>query len=161
MQNYNNSNQPQSNNANDYYHDPLGDSQDIDQGQMSNDQQSAPAQEPTRDEPPMLNQEANQAHMQAPENVADGVVTESDNAELEAYLNSTKKLLAYTRKERNNLIVKIDEEEDKITEIRNQRRAGATNTELIDYSKITSMRKRLYQKNDLINALVSILGTIG
>lgn len=157
MQNYNN-NQSQPNNSNNYYHDPLDESADIDAQHTENDGQMLAAPEPQRDEPPMLNQDVNQ---QAPQGEAGQMEAPADNAELEAYLEATKKLLAFTRKERNNLIVKIDEEEDRITAIRNKRRAGATDTEMIDYSALSDMRKRLDQKNNLINALVSILGTIG
>lgn len=161
MQNYNNNNQPQPNNSNGYYHDPLDDSSDIDAGRTENDGQMLAAPEPSRDEPPMLNQDVEQQAPQAPEGENAPMEAPADDAELKAYLEATRKLLTFTRKERNNLIVRIDEEEDRITSIRNKRRAGVADTEMIDYSALSDMRKRLDQKNNLISALVSILGTIG
>ena len=153
MQDYNNSNQSQPNDTNGYYHDPLDNSSDIDARHAENGGQMLATPEPAKDEPPMLNRDMDQPSPQM--QTADSAPAEmpTDDAELKSYLEATKKLLTYTRKERNNLIVKIDEEEDRITAIRNKRRAGAANA--------SDMRRRLDQKNNLINALVSILGTIG
>ena len=161
MQDYNNSNQSQPNDTNGYYHDPLDNSSDIDARHAENGGQMLATPEPAKDEPPMLNRDMDQPSPQM--QTADSAPAEmpTDDAELKSYLEATKKLLTYTRKERNNLIVKIDEEEDRITAIRNKRRAGAANAEMIDYCNLSDMRRRLDQKNNLINALVSILGTIG
>lgn len=77
------------------------------------------------------------------------------SARLEEYLQTTNELLEFTRKERNSLIIRIDEEEDKITHDRHDYTTG-----LEKYNAINQMRDELNSKNNLIRALIELIRSV-
>lgn len=74
---------------------------------------------------------------------------------LEEYLQTTRELLEFTRKERNSLIIRIDDEEDKITHDRHDYTTG-----LEKYNAINQMRDELNSKNNLIRALIELIRSV-
>ena len=160
MQDFTNFNQPQPISSDGYYHDPL----EAAPAPEAEPAKEEPArEEPAREESPVLNQ--------GPETVIEPVQHEDaaesetkadDNKlspELAEYLLVTKKMLETTRKERNNLIVRIDDEEDKITEtIKNYE--NPDHSEPINYGSLDGLRNELYRKNDLIHALLSVIRSL-
>ncbi len=155
MQDFTKFNQPQPISSDGYYHDPL-------------EATPAPEAEPAKEEPA---REESSVLNQGPETVIEPVQHEDaaepetkadDNRlspELAEYLLVTKKMLETTRKERNNLIVRIDDEEDKITEtIKNYE--NSDHSEPINYGSLDGLRNELYRKNDLIHALLSVIRSL-
>ena len=81
-----------------------------------------------------------------------------NNPELEEYLETTKRLLEKTRKERNNLIVRIDEEEDRLTSIQKQKEENSFG--MVHDNAIYAMQTALRRKEDLIRALIEVVRSL-
>ena len=160
MQDFTNFNQPQPTSSDGYYHDPL---EAAPAAEPEPAKEEPAKEEPVKEEPPMLNQdpeaEAEAIHHEEPEPEAKPGENKL-SPELIEYLGTTKNLLEQTRKERNNLIVRIDEEEDKITESHKKQNDNPDHFEPIDYSKLNDMRNELYRKNDLIHALIGVIRSL-
>ena len=155
MQDFTNFNQPQPISSDGYYHDPL---------EAAPAPEAEPArEEPAREESPVLNQGPEPVIEPVQHEDATEPETKADDnkltPELAEYLLVTKKMLETTRKERNNLIVRIDDEEDKITEtIKNYE--NPDHSEPINYGSLDGLRNELYCKNDLIHALLSVIRSL-
>lgn len=169
MQDFTNTNQ-QPTSADNFYRDPL----EAAPAPQEAPKEAEKAPEPVKEEPPILNQDPEAAaEVTHHEEVAEEPVAPEPAAEPEApveelspelveYLDTTKKLLEKTRKERNNLIVRMDEEEDSITQQKkeNEREKASGNIRFVKYDALNDMRDALYKKNDLINALISVIRTL-
>ena len=162
MQDFTNFNQPQPVSADGYSHDPL-ESIATEQELNKEEEKKEPAkievikEEEPKEEPVVLNQEP---EPEAEPEVAEETEPGNLSPELQEYLNTTKKLLEQTRQERNNLIVRIDGEEDKITAIRKKQNDDPEHFEAIDYGPLNGMRNDLYRKNDLIHALIGVIRSL-
>jgi len=163
MQDFTNFNQPQPTSSDGYYHDPL-EAAPAEPAKEEPVKEEPAKEEPAKEEPPILNQdpeaEAEPIHH---EEVAEPEAKSDENKlsqELVDYLATTKGLLEQTRKERNNLIVRIDEEEDKITESHKKQNDNPDHFEPIDYTGLNDMRNELYRKNDLIHALIGVIRSL-
>ena len=168
MQDFTNFNQPQPTSSDGYYHDPLeatpAEPAKEEPPKEEPAQEEPVKEEPPKEEPPMLNQDPEaKAEPIHHEEAAAPEAKPSENKlspELVEYLATTKGLLEQTRKERNNLIVRIDEEEDKITEGHKQQNDNPDHFEPIDYTNLNEMRNELYRKNDLIHALIGVIRSL-
>ena len=156
MQDFTNYNQQQSDNTNGYFHNPT---------EVTPGTEEKPVEiddiQPT--EPAKDNSSAPEHNNDLAANPEAALTSTGLGQEFANYIDLTKKLLEHTRKERNNLIIRIDEEEDKITA---RKRANASsghvgymedNYGYTDYNELREMRNELYRKNDLINALLSVI----
>ena len=171
MQDFTNFNQPQPTSADGYYRDPLEAAPAVAEEKPA-EAEKAPATEPVKEEPPMLSQEPETVAEPAPQEEAPAPVAEPEPAaevatepvelapEFEEYLETSKKLLERTRKERNNLIVRIDEEEDNITTQKKKIDADPENHDFVKYDELNKMHNELYRKNDLIHALIGVIRSL-
>ncbi|MBP5656625.1 hypothetical protein J6X15_03510 [Candidatus Saccharibacteria bacterium] len=168
MQDFTNFNQPQPASADGYYRDPLETAPATEEKPA--EAEKAPAPEPAKEEAPVLNQDPEAVAEATQPEEAPAPVAEPEPApapapaeltpEFEEYLETTKKLLERTRKERNNLIVRIDEEEDNITTQKKKIDADPDNVGFVKYDNLNKMHNELYRKNDLINALIGVIRTL-
>ena len=147
MQDFTNFNQPQPSSADGYYKDP------IEVAPVTDEKKAEAPAEPAKEEPPVLSAEETPAEESAES-------TTELSPELAEYLETTKKLLEQTRKERNDTIVSIDEEEDKITNARKEQNDNPEHYEMIDYTTLNNLRDSLYRKNDLISSLIGVIRSI-
>ncbi len=158
MQDFTNFNQPQPTSNDSYYHDPIG----VASADSTKDEPVK--EEPVKEEPPMLNQ--NPEAETEPIRHEDSADLEAESSkdglspELAEYLATTRGLLEQTRKERNNLITRIDEEEDKITESQKEQNNNPDHFVSIDYTSLNKMRNDFFRKNDLISALISVIRSL-
>ena len=146
MQDFTNYNQPQSNDTNGYYQDSID---------------TTPAAPAVEEKPieaekaPAPNQEFSQNNEAS--TTSGPATTPSELApELANYLNTTKQLLESSRKERNDLIIRMDKEEDSIT----IKRRGPEFDPDLAYDELDKIRDSLYRKNRLIDALIGIIRTL-
>ena len=169
MQDFTNNNQSQPDNANNYYQDPLETDAPANPDSTNKQDEQSPSLELERNEPPMLNQNPDaddepvirrdQAPLRPKTHTTHSTEREL-NPELVDYLSSTEKLLKQSRKERNNLILRIDEEEDKITEcLKSEKNDFGHRSEDI-YSQLSEAKEELRRKNDLINALIKMVRSL-
>ncbi len=147
MQDFTNFNQPQPSSADGYYKDP------IEVAPVADEKKAETPAEPAKEEAPVLSAEETPAE--------EGAENKTElSPELAEYLETTKKLLEQTRKERNDTIVSIDQEEDKITNARKEQNDNPEHYEMIDYTTLNSLRDSLYRKNDLISSLIGVIRSI-
>lgn len=147
MQDFSNYNQQQPSNADSYYHDPLEEAKE-----------PAKEAEPAKEEPPMLNQAPEEEVEPVHHDEEKQIDNKESNPELEEYLETTKRLLEKTRKERNNLIVRIDEEEDRLTSIQKQKEENSFG--MVHDNAIYAMQTALRRKEDLIRALIEVVRSL-
>lgn len=172
MQDFTNFNQPQPSSADGYYRDPLEATPAVEEKPAEAEKAPAPASEPVKEEPPMLNRDpevvAEATHQEEASEPTEAPVAEPKVApattelapEFAEYLNTTKQLLERARKERNNLIVRIDEEEDNITTQKKKIDSDPDHMGYVKYDELNKMHSELYRKNDLINALIGVIRTL-
>ena len=168
MQDFTNNNQPQLDSANNYYQDPLMANNPVEPGPAEGQNEESPAPEPEKKEPPMLNQDpdAEDEPIRRDQAPLKPTIHESPSGERELspelrdYLSSTKKLLEKTRKERNNLIVRIDEEEDAITEHLRSGDDGLSWHGEDVFGRLGELKEELRHKKDLIYALIKMVRSL-
>ncbi len=158
MQDFTNFNQPQPTSNDGYYHDSIG------AASADSTKDEPVKEEPVKEEPPMLNQNPEAGAEPIRHEGSTDLEAESSNdglsPELAEYLATTRNLLEQTRKERNNLITRIDEEEDKITESQKGQNNNPDHFVSIDYTSLNKMRNDFFRKNDLISALISVIRSL-